>query len=208
MEKSQKKEISNLQDNLKNYIIIKKIGQGAHGIVYKAKNIITSEIVAIKKIDQIQFEKKKRKNILNEAMFLKKLKNENIISLKSFFFENKNLYLIMEYAEKGDLQKYIKKRLKTEKKNKKKKKIFSEKKIWELALKIFSGLKYIHSNNIIHRDIKPSNIFIDSSNNIKIGDFGVSKYYEKNVENKTRVGTPLYLSPELVMNMNYCEKVS
>ena len=202
MKNSPKNEKKEEEDNLKNYIILKKIGQGAHGIVYKAKNLRTNEIVAIKKINKIKLEKKKRKNILSEAYLLKKLKNKNIISLKSFFFENSNLYIITEFAEKGDLQKYIKTQKKKNPKN------LCEKKIWQFAHQIFSAITYIHNNNIIHRDIKPSNIFITKNNILKIGDFGVSKFYNKNQKNQTRVGTPLFLSPEIVQNLNYDKKVS
>ncbi len=54
----------------------------------------------------------------------------------------------------------------------------------------------------MHRDIKPSNIFLTKENTVKLGDFGVSKFF-KQEHNNTRVGTPLYLAPEIVQNKNY-----
>ena len=103
----------------------------------------------------------------------------------------------MEYAELGDLYSLIKH-------YKKHSKFFSELDLWKISSEILSGLDYLHTHNIIHRDIKCLNLFITKDRHIKIGDLGVSAF-SSGGENfhYTRVGTPLYISPELVKQKPY-----
>jgi len=92
----------------------------------------------------------------------------------------------MEYADGGDLQGLIKKKIS---KNYK----FNENFIWQVAYDLISGLKVLHSNKIIHRDIKPANIFfVDGV--AKLGDLNVSKVMEGKFA-MTQTGTPYYTSP-------------
>ena len=78
-------------------------------------------------------------------------------------------------------------------------KYFSEKDIWDYAFQICQAVEYLHSKNIIHRDIKCLNIFLNEERQIKLGDLGVSKIVSSaQMHQDTRVGTPLYLSPEIV----------
>lgn len=92
----------------------------------------------------------------------------------------------MEYADGGDLQGLIKKKI--SKNNK-----FNENFIWQVAFDLLSGLKVLHSNKIIHRDIKPANIFfVDGV--AKLGDFNVSRVMEGKFA-MTQTGTPYYSSP-------------
>lgn len=69
---------------------------------------------------------------------------------------------------------------------------------------ILYGLNEIHSKNIIHRDIKSDNILLDESKVIKLGDFGVSWIFEESA--KTYIGTPYYLSPEIIYGKRYTTK--
>ena len=111
--------------------------------------------------------------------------------------EKEILHTIMEYAELGDLYSLIKH-------YKKHSKYFDEIDLWRIASDILSGLEYLHSQNIIHRDIKCLNLFITKDRHIKIGDLGVSTI-TSGMDNLhyTRVGTPLYISPELVKQKPY-----
>lgn len=107
----------------------------------------------------------------------------------------------MEYAEGGDLYSLIKQ-------YKKQKKTFTEDELWRFAYEITSGVDYLHTNNIIHRDIKCLNLFLTKDKKVKIGDLGVSKIVSSiNALHCTRVGTPLYLSPELIKQVPYDFKV-
>ena len=75
---------------------------------------------------------------------------------------------------------------------------FPESQILTWFVQICSALKNVHVNNIIHRDIKSQNIFLTKTNIVKLGDFGVSR--ETDEFAKTVVGTPYYLSPEIINN--------
>ena len=104
------------------------------------------------------------------------------------------LHIVMEYAESGDLYQLLKTQ-------KRKRKYFCEKDLWMFAYEILLGLEYLHSKSIIHRDIKTLNIFLsEKQQRIKIGDLGVSKISSMAAVQGTRVGTPLYLAPELIQH--------
>jgi NIMA (never in mitosis gene a)-related kinase len=107
----------------------------------------------------------------------------------------------MEYAEQGDLYRMLKEQ-------RTRRKYFSEKDIWDYAFQICQAVEYLHSKNIIHRDIKCLNIFLNEERQIKLGDLGVSKIVSSaHMQQDTRVGTTLYLSPEIVKQQPYDFKV-
>lgn len=107
----------------------------------------------------------------------------------------------MEYAQGGDLHSLMRKK-RSEHKH------FSENQIWRWAYEIWLGVKYLHDKSIMHRDIKSLNIFLTSTNRVKIGDLGISKIINGSVKYQaTKIGTPLYLSPEQVKQKPYDFKV-
>ena len=124
------------------------------------------------------------------------ISHPNIIKYYSSFLENESLCIIMEYAELGDLYTLIKH-------YKRHQKFFEEILLWRIAFEVLNGLEYLHSNNIIHRDIKCLNLFLSKDHHVKIGDLGVSTITSLGGMHCTRVGTPLYLSPELVKQVPY-----
>ena len=104
----------------------------------------------------------------------------------------------MEYAPKGDLKSVIKKQILNDNL------LLEEDQIWKWFVEIVAAVKYIHSRKIIHRDIKVENIFISSDNNVKLGDFGISKSLENSMDlAQSGVGTPYYLSPEICQGLKY-----
>ena len=143
-----------------------------------------------------------KKQIYNEASIMKNLLHPNVISFKDVFKDTKldYFYIVMEYANDGDLSKKIK----TQKNKIIGEKYFSEEKIMQYFYQICRGLQYIHSKNIIHRDIKSQNIFLMKNGKIKIGDFGIAKALTNTKNNATTIiGTPYYFSPEIINGEPY-----
>ena len=205
---------------LKDYKIIKLIGKGSFGEVYKVSKDNKYYALKIYKIknDDITSSKENKENfksIENEIKILSQLNNPFIVKLYEVFSLNQNcelldnneneddtqiMCLVLELCENGDLNDKIK-----DKKQKNEK--FSENEILHYFYEILQGLYYLHKNRVIHRDLKTLNIFLTENNHIKIGDFGVSKkLINNNIYAYTFVGTPYYLSPEICLNKPYDEK--
>ena len=179
-----------------NFEIIKELGKGSYGTVYTVRSKLDSNVYVLKKMDLNHLKESQQKECYREISILRKVNHQNIIKYYSSFLENESLCLIMEYAELGDLYSLIKH-------YKRHKKFFDELILWRIAYEVLTGLEYLHSNNIIHRDIKCLNLFLSKDHHIKIGDLGVSTISALGGMHCTRVGTPLYLSPELVKQIPY-----
>ena len=187
--------------SIKDYRLEKVIGKGSFGIVYLAKKISNDQVCAIKKIAINNISHHEKINIINEIKILTSHKCPYIIRYNTAFIYLNNLYLVTDYAQNGDLLMLIN--------NKRDKDIkFTEDEIWHYFVQICMGIKYLHKNNIVHRDIKSANIFIDSDNNIKIGDFGIVKILKNYLMYaQTQIGTPFYMGPEIFKRERYNTKV-
>lgn len=126
---------------------------------------------------------------MNEVKILSILSHENIIKYYGCFPWKQRFFIEMEYADAGTLAEFLFNLQKP----------LEEIEILALFVQIVSGVQYLHEQNIIHRDIKTTNIFLNKQGFIKIGDFGISKLLDSKTDASTFVGTPLYISPEIVM---------
>ena len=113
---------------------------------------------------------------INETEYLKSLNNPHIIKYYNSFKEDYYLYIIIEYARNGELEKI-------NEANKQLEKHMQEEQLWNIFLQCMEALSYIHSMGVIHRDIKPANLFLDNNMTIKVGDFGVSAVKKKDENN-------------------------
>ena len=103
----------------------------------------------------------------------------------------------MEWAEKGDLKKIIRRHQQEESR-------IEESKVWEYIFQMATGLEHMHERRIMHRDLKPANILISHNGTLKLGDLGLGRSFStETFEANTRVGTPLYMSPELLQGTGY-----
>lgn len=107
------------------------------------------------------------------------------------------MFIAVEWAEKGDLKEYIKMIRESEE-------FIPELRIWQYILQLASALQHMLKMRVMHRDLKPANIFIDSNNDLKLGDLGLGRdFSSQTMEAFSRVGTPLYMSPEVLQGSGY-----
>lgn len=176
------------------YKLGKQIGNGAFGKVSLAQNRLTGHKVAIKIIDKsfIKDERTRRK-IFQEVFIMKKLNHRNIIRLLEVFESNKNVMIVLEYAGGGDLLQIIKARGR-----------LTEDECRGIFYQVIEAVKACHSMGIIHRDIKLDNILLTYDyTDIKLCDFGVSRFAKAGEKVNEQCGTPAYLAPEIIADLGY-----
>ncbi|GJU36848.1 probable serine/threonine-protein kinase [Tanacetum coccineum] len=175
---------------------IDKIGQGTYSNVYKARDLITGKIVALKKVRFDNLEPESVKFMAREILILKKLDHPNIIKLEGLVTSrmSSSLYLVFEYME-HDLS-----GLAAVQGSK-----FTEAQIKCFMKQLLSGLEHCHKNGVLHRDIKGSNLLIDNDGILKIADFGLASFYDPRQKQPmtSRVVTLWYRPPELLLGATY-----
>eukprot|EP00794_Sanderia_malayensis_P018287 gene18285-20110_t len=130
-----------------------------------------------------------RRNILREALIMKKIEHRNIVKLYETLKHNHLYCLVTELVRGGDLRSYVQLQ-KTRK--------ISENKARLFFRQLLSAVKHLHDNNIVHRDLKMDNILLnEAKNSIKLVDFGLSNSFNKDELLKTHCGSPEYAAPEL-----------
>ncbi|XP_063975791.1 extracellular signal-regulated kinase 2-like [Diachasmimorpha longicaudata] len=150
----------------KHYNIIRRLGKGAYGIVWKAVDKRSKETVAVKKIFDAFRNQTDAQRTFREIMFLMSFSNhENIIQLIGLHKANndRDIYLVFEFME-TDLHNVIKRG-----------NILKDIHKVYIMYQLFKATKYIHSGNVIHRDLKPSNILLNAQCHCKIADFGLAR---------------------------------
>ena len=180
------------------YEILKKLGEGSYGKIYKVKNKDTEEIYAMKQMDKIKIQQN-LELFKNEIEIMSILNHPNICKLYEVYEDSKFFYLIIEYCEGGELLDRITKKQKEGK-------LYTEKEAAVIFRQLIEAIEYIHEIGVIHRDLKPENILFSTkyeNSPIKIIDFGISKKVTKNDPNKkiklsSKVGTVYYMSPEII----------
>eukprot|EP00035_Acanthoeca_spectabilis_P021519 m.438696 g.438696 ORF g.438696 m.438696 type:complete len:308 (+) comp18274_c0_seq1:32-955(+) len=172
---------------LTDFEIGKPLGRGKFGNVYLAREKETKYIVALKVLFKSQLEKsgvehQLRREIENQSH----LRHPNILRLFAYFTDKTRVYLILEYAPKGELYKAMQEVGR-----------FDEARTANYIKQLCEALKYTHSKGVIHRDIKPENLLLGLKGELKIADFGWSVHAPTS-RRTTLCGTLDYLPPEMV----------
>ena len=178
------------------YKYIKTIGTGGFGRAYLAETKNDKNKVVIKEIELASMDNKTKSYMVQEGFLLSELSHPNVVNFRNFYFDKNNAYIIMDYADGGDLDIKIKEQIKIDEK-------FPEEFIIQWFTEICEAIKYIHDQKIIHRDLKPKNIFLTKDGHVKLGDLGIAKALENEMQAKTAIGTQPYLSPEIIEGKPY-----
>ncbi|KAG9312751.1 hypothetical protein JVU11DRAFT_7185 [Chiua virens] len=171
-------------------------GEGTYGVVYKARDVTTNQIVALKKIRLEAEDEGVPSTAIREISLLKELKDDNIVRLLDIVHADQKLYLVFEFLD-VDLKRYM------EHANTSGTPIsidISKKFTHQLS----SGLLYCHSHRILHRDLKPQNLLIDKRNNLKLADFGLARAFGIPMRTYTHeVVTLWYRAPEVLLGSRH-----
>ncbi|KIJ16610.1 hypothetical protein PAXINDRAFT_131361 [Paxillus involutus ATCC 200175] len=196
------------------------IGNGSFGIIRKVRRKSDGLVFARKELNFERMSERDRKQIVAEVNILKDLDHEHIVRYHDRHVDREAgiLYILMEYCGGGDLSTVIKQALKHNRP-------VPEDTIWNYFMQILLALQHCHHPpshgrsgsgsdgdgkdrrpQILHRDLKPDNVFLDENHSVKLGDFGLSKALAQASFANTYVGTPYYMSPELMQEKAYDSK--
>lgn len=180
---------------MQRYEMGKLLGKGSFAKVYHARNVKTSESVAIKVIDKDKIKKcGLMDQIIQEISVMKLVKHPNIVQLYEVMATKTKIYFVIEYVKGGELFKKVQRgRLK-------------EDVARTYFQQLISAVDFCHTRQVYHRDLKPENLLLDGSHNLKISDFGLSAL--PNCKRKdgllhTICGTPAYVAPEVISQKGY-----
>ena len=171
------------------YQKLEKIGEGTYGVVYKAKDRQTNEVIALKKIRLEADDEGVPSTAIREISLLKELRHPNVVELKNVVHSEQKLYLIFEYLD-HDLKKFMD---------------AYGAPLPPLIVKSYlyqmlSALLYCHTHRVLHRDLKPQNLLIDKSNSLKLADFGLARAFGLPIKTYTHeVVTLWYRAPEILL---------
>lgn len=172
------------------YTILGNIGEGAHGIVFKAKHIESGEVVALKKVPLRKLEDGIPNTALREIKALQEIEeNQNVVKLIDVFPYGTGFVLVFEYML-SDLSEVLRNSARP----------LTEAQIKSYMLMLLKGVVFCHENSIMHRDLKPANLLISSTGHLKIADFGLARVFsnEGNRQYSHQVATRWYRAPELL----------
>ncbi|XP_058011124.1 cyclin-dependent kinase 10 [Ahaetulla prasina] len=177
--------------SVKEFEKLNRIGEGTYGIVYRARDMQTGEIVALKKVRMDKEKDGIPISSLREITLLLKLQHPNVVELKEVVVGNhlESIFLVMGYCEQ-DLASLLENMQAP----------FSEAQVKCIVLQVLHGLQYLHNNFIIHRDLKVSNLLMTDKGCVKTADFGLARAYRVPLNPMTpKVVTLWYRAPELLL---------
>jgi calcium-dependent protein kinase len=169
------------------YEVICFLGRGSFSSVYKVKHINSGTVRAIKEF----MKKNKNQKLPNEISIQRSISHPNITKAYEWFEDKNFFYLVTEFLSGGDLLQALSSFNQ-----------FGEVEVAIIMKQLISSVAYLHSKNIVHRDLKPNNIMLEMKPNnieiaIKIIDFGLSEYCDKEKFMGDYAGTPVFMAPEV-----------
>ncbi|TYG90485.1 hypothetical protein ES288_A12G185900v1 [Gossypium darwinii] len=198
-----KASLSSIPDNVTRedpstkYELLNELGKGSYGAVYKARDIRTSELVAIKVLSLSEGEQG-YEEIRGEIEMLQQCSHPNVVRYLGSYQGDEYLWIVMEYCGGGSVADLIHV---TEEP-------LEEYQIAYICREALKGLEYLHSIFKVHRDIKGGNILLTEQGEVKLGDFGVAAQLTRTMSKRnTFIGTPHWMAPEVIQESRYDGKV-
>lgn len=170
---------------------LNKIDEGTYGVVYRARDKKTGEVVALKKVKMEKEREGFPLTALREINILLSFHHPSIVDVKEVVVGSSldSIFMVMEYMEHD-----LKALMETMKQP------FSQSEVKCLMLQLLSGIKYLHDNWVLHRDLKTSNLLLNNCGELKICDFGLARQYGSPLKPYTHLVVTLwYRSPELLL---------
>ncbi|KAJ9709720.1 hypothetical protein PVL29_001278 [Vitis rotundifolia] len=170
---------------------LNKIDEGTYGVVYRAKDKKTGEIVALKKVKMEKEREGFPLTSLREINILLSFHHPSIVDVKEVVVGSNldSIFMVMEYMEHD-----LKGLMETMKQP------FSQSEVKCLMLQLLEGIKYLHDNWVLHRDLKTSNLLLNNRGELKICDFGLARQYGSPLKPYTHLVVTLwYRAPELLL---------
>ena len=171
------------------YAVLKKLGEGGKGVVYKARDTVLNRVVAIKVLKSAVAGEEAYSRFMREAQAVAKLNHPNIVSIYDIGTEGEKRFFVLEFIDGTSLRELMK--------------TYPEGKcdiqtVLRMGIDVCSALQYAHSQEVLHRDIKPENILITEEGIAKLMDFGLAKMLDQPgiTQEGIIVGTVAYVAPE------------
>jgi tetratricopeptide (TPR) repeat protein/tRNA A-37 threonylcarbamoyl transferase component Bud32/ABC-type transporter Mla MlaB component len=171
------------------YLVLKKLGEGGKGVVYKTRDTVLNRVVAIKMLKSAVSSEEAYSRFMREAQAVAKLNHPNIVSIHDIGKENEKQFFVLEFVGGTSLRELMK--------------TYPEGKcdvqtVLRVGIDICSALQYAHSQGVLHRDVKPENILITEEGTAKLMDFGLAKMVDQPsiTQEGIIVGTVAYVAPE------------
>jgi len=174
---------------MERYEKLEKLGEGTYGVVYKARDKINGQIVALKKTRLESEDEGVPSTAIREISLLRELSHPNIVDLKDVIHADQKLYLVFEFLDQ-DLKKYM------DTVGKKLKPMLVKSYLYQML----QGITFCHRRRVLHRDLKPQNLLIDRHGTLKLADFGLARAFGVPIRTYTHeVVTLWYRAPEILL---------
>lgn len=172
------------------YETLQKIGEGTYGVVFKARDRETNEMIALKRIRLEQEDEGVPSTAIREISILKELQHPNIVRFMDVVHSDNKLFLVFEYLDQ-DLKRFM---------DSVRTPSLDPTLIQSYLYQLLNGIEHCHRHRVLHRDLKPANLLIDRRGSLKLADFGLARAFGIPVRHYTHeVVTLWYRAPEILL---------